>query len=517
MKKFTLLKLLVLSIFIGTICFTSCSNPASSGNSGSSTSSEQPSNPKTTVPPNPGTTDPANPGTTDPANPGTTDPANPGTTDPANPGTTDPSNPGTTDPSNPGTTDPVTPQEPEYTITTNCTGCTIALSAEKAKAGTSITYTITCQVQYILKDNSAVSIKDAAGNSISTNGSSFVMPESDVTISVTAVKLPDDYGKAKNITYAFAGTTLACQWDYDGPEDFISKYIVKDTSRGVTFPVNSNYLIVKNFETSQERTLTIYVENVLGDLIKISDAFKIQKNEVSISDIEAYYTKYNDFFTADENGRFTKALYNLNRDNTPGPLSSIRSKASMLGSEGNRNNSNDGRNVYYLTNQLQDYAGKMEKSQKNISTELGELNKKKASINTGLEGIAKSIEAIKSLNNEIDSFDIQSREDIATLYNKISSRDLIIQSIPDQQNTIKEIQDTIPEVFDTMRKEAANYYSNGQNASELAGRVYTAAEKIGSAALANSLKMEVQSSAGIASRVNGEVFNLISNYNTYWK
>lgn len=538
MKKFTLLKLLVLSIFIGTICFTSCSNPASSGNSGSSNSSEQPADPKTTVPSIPGSTDPANPGTTDPANPGTTDPTNPGTTDPTNPGTTDPTNPGTTDPSNPGTTDPSTPgttdpsnpgttdptdptnpgnqnpevpQKTEYTVSYVCEGCTIKLSTEKAEAGTTVTYFITCNSHYILKDSSCITIKDDKGNVVTGNGSSFVMPESDVTIYVTAVKLPDTYGKIKNFSYGIAGTTLVLQWDYDGPVDFISEYYVQEQTQSGQFTANANFAVIRNFDATKEHKIVIYAKDIAGLHVAISDVQTIDRDNFSISGLENYYSKYNTVFSGMAT---TQSTSDINRIHTAfGHLLGVTNDMGFMAMQASTRV--DRSNSYasaYISNaqQIQGCFNKINNTQSSFNPLISKLNKQVEAINDSLASINQKLNNIKSLNQSLNSMNIATIDDVQKFNTKLSERNALLASACELQETIDEPKNACIEDLNAIIELDNSYIKWTSDLTVAANNAVYYADKLGVSEMVTSLKPGSNQAQGYCQSIMGMVNSILN-------
>lgn len=84
----------------------------------------------------------------------------------------------------------VTPPAPTYKITVTATNGTVTLSKTEAKAGETITVTETNPENGYEFDLGKVTIKDANGNALSVDATtkSFVMPASNVTITVEFVK-----------------------------------------------------------------------------------------------------------------------------------------------------------------------------------------------------------------------------------------------------------------------------------------------------------------------------------------
>ena len=87
----------------------------------------------------------------------------------------------------------VTPPAPTYKITVTATNGTVTLSKTEAKAGETITVTKTNPESGYEFDLGKVTIKDANGNALSVDATtkSFVMPASNVTITVEFVKITD--------------------------------------------------------------------------------------------------------------------------------------------------------------------------------------------------------------------------------------------------------------------------------------------------------------------------------------
>lgn len=87
----------------------------------------------------------------------------------------------------------VTPPAPTYKITVTATNGTVTLSKTEAKAGETITVTETNPKNGYEFDLGKVTIKDANGNTLSVDATtkSFVMPASNVTITVEFVKITD--------------------------------------------------------------------------------------------------------------------------------------------------------------------------------------------------------------------------------------------------------------------------------------------------------------------------------------
>ena len=91
----------------------------------------------------------------------------------------------------------VTPPATTYTITVTATNGTVTLSKTEAKAGETITVTKTNPESGYEFDLGKVTIKDANGNALSVNATtkSFVMPASNVTITVEFVKIKRGWPK----------------------------------------------------------------------------------------------------------------------------------------------------------------------------------------------------------------------------------------------------------------------------------------------------------------------------------
>lgn len=107
---------------------------------------------------------------------------------------------------------PVVPPAPTYTITVTATNGTVTLSKTEAKAGETITVTETNPENGYEFDLGKVTIKDANGNALSVDATtkSFVMPASNVTITVEFVKKTDGGNPATPTT-----PTDSTQWNLD--------------------------------------------------------------------------------------------------------------------------------------------------------------------------------------------------------------------------------------------------------------------------------------------------------------
>ena len=155
-----------------------------------------------------------------------------------------------------------------YDVSTSCVGCRVDLDSGKVQAGTTVNFSIVCDSQYYLDDDCDVVVKDENGDVVSNDGHSFLMPESNVTINVVAKQIPANLGEFKNLNFFLIGNSCVCQWDYEGPEDFVTGFEIQMKDEGETnSSVNatkSNFLVVPNVDGSKKQWVSFSVVDKTG-------------------------------------------------------------------------------------------------------------------------------------------------------------------------------------------------------------------------------------------------------------
>lgn len=276
MKKFNLIKITLLSLFIGTtIAFAGCSNPVESSDSKNEKSA-------------------------------------------------------------PEKTDPVT--EKEYNIFTECTGCSLQLSTNKAKAGTTVTFTLICNEGYY--DDSGVTVKNAQGEKISVQGNSFKMPESDVTIYAAAKKIPVDFGIVKDIKATlYNSTKVVCQWTYEGSEEareYITEFRVEfhtfDASgHHSTHYTEKSFCVIDDLDlTKKEYDVKISAHIKNDNYVALCDWQKVEWNDTRLDEINSFYSEYDSYFRGKDtdSDTFSNAIKIVTESNTT--IANIAERTNLL-------------------------------------------------------------------------------------------------------------------------------------------------------------------------------------------
>lgn len=345
--------------------------------------------------------------------------------------------------------------EKEYNIFTECTGCFLQLSTNKAKAGTTVTFTLICKDGYY--DDAGVTVKDEQGNRIPTKGYSFEMPESDVTINAAAKKIPVDFGIVKDIKATlYNSTKVVCQWTYEGSEEareYITEFRVDFDTSGhhSTHCTEKDFCVIDDLDIKKEYEVKISAHTKTGDYVALCNWQKVEWNDTRLDKISSFYSEYDSYFRGkeDEEGTFKNAIKLVTDANTA--IASIAEQTNLLAMNAAieaAHAGEAGKGFSVVADEIRKLSETSSAQSKALGAAIKIIQKEQGTINDNLTVLKSKIDAINKVNSSIDSLQIKSEEDIKTLNSYLAEKETLIKAAEEIQASISESVATIKTEFD---------------------------------------------------------------------
>ena len=335
----------------------------------------------------------------------------------------------------------------EHNITYSGTGYIINTNVNKACVGTNITFSISVNEGYYLKENYEVSILTASGKKIDSTNNTFVMPDEDVTLSCSNVCLIPDNLKVVNAEVICLGSKAIIQWEYNDPKEFLSKFkltLLYEETETDSLLTTEQFAQFDNLDTDKEYKITIAALNTCGvststETITVKPS-ESEYNELqeTIAELDETYEKYVEYFG--EKG--TKSLYNKTEMIGEGnsSLQAIAEHAKLLSMNASieaAHAGEAGKGFAVIANELRKLAEDSSEESQRLAEYLDSLQKKFYPSFPEFTNFSTCLNSIQSLKNTIENISVISKEDIITIKNKTEEMNELLKNSDSKLENLK--------------------------------------------------------------------------------